>query len=580
MTQATGARPWLAFYPTGAPSDIAEAPFRTLAELVSASARLYGERTAYTVVMPNGMYGDLSFADVDRMADAFAVYLREVLGLKAGDRVALQAPNSLPVPVVAFGVFKAGCVLVNVNPLYTAEEMGAQFRDATPRALVIVDMFADKLTEALKICAIPNVIVTRVAEFMPGAVKGVIGLVQRYWDRSLPPIETPHIRLPDALAAGAKAREDGKIPVESYTASLDGSALAALQYTGGTTGISKGAMLTHGNIVMNMAQTMSFIDQHVKKGEEVVLTAIPTYHILAFTLNLLGFYWLGNRNILIPNPRPLSNLKRAFENYPITWIVGVNTLFNGLMNEFWFAENPPRHLRASFAGGAALQGAVAERWLSMTGTHVIEGYGLTETSPVITGNPVGKARVGSVGIPVPSTEVALLDDEGRPVPPGEAGEVCVRGPQVMAGYWQRPDETARSMTADGFFRTGDIGTMDPDGYFRIVDRKKDMILVSGFNVYPNEVEDCLARLPGIGEAAVIGVPDGAAGEAVKAFIVPLDKALTAEEVKAHCKQHLAAYKCPKLVEFRTELPKSNVGKILRKDLKAAELALASQNKGA
>ncbi len=580
MTQATGARPWLAFYPTGAPSDIAEAPFRTLAELVSASARLYGERTAYTVVMPNGMYGDLSFADVDRMADAFAVYLREVLGLKAGDRVALQAPNSLPVPVVAFGVFKAGCVLVNVNPLYTAEEMGAQFRDATPRALVIVDMFADKLTEALKICAVPNVIVTRVAEFMPGAVKGVIGLVQRYWDRSLPPIETPHIRLPDALAAGAKAREDGKIPVESYTAGLDGSALAALQYTGGTTGISKGAMLTHGNIVMNMAQTMSFIDQHVKKGEEVVLTAIPTYHILAFTLNLLGFYWLGNRNILIPNPRPLSNLKRAFENYPITWIVGVNTLFNGLMNEFWFAESPPRHLKASFAGGTALQGAVAERWLAMTGTHVIEGYGLTETSPVVTGNPVGKARVGSVGIPVPSTEVVLLDDEGRPVPPGEAGEVCVRGPQVMAGYWQRPDETARSMTADGFFRTGDIGTMDPDGYFRIVDRKKDMILVSGFNVYPNEVEDCLARLPGIGEAAVIGVPDGAAGEAVKAFIVPLDKALTAEEVKAHCKQHLAAYKCPKLVEFRTELPKSNVGKILRKDLKAAELASASQSKGA
>ncbi len=580
MTKATGARPWLAFYPAGAPSDIAEAPFRTLAELVSASARLYGERTAYTVVMPNGMYGDLSFADVDRMADAFAVYLREVLGLKAGDRVALQAPNSLPVPVVAFGVFKAGCVLVNVNPLYTAKEMGAQFRDAMPRALVIADMFADKLTEALKICAIPNVIVTRVPEFMPGAVKGVIGLVQRYWDRSLPPIETPHIRLPDALAAGAKAREDGKIAVESYTAGLDGSALAALQYTGGTTGISKGAMLTHGNIVMNMAQTMSFIDQHVKKGEEVVLTAIPTYHILAFTLNLLGFYWLGNRNILIPNPRPLSNLKRAFENYPITWIVGVNTLFNGLMNEFWFAENPPRHLRASFAGGAALQGAVAERWLTMTGTHVIEGYGLTETSPVITGNPVGKARVGSVGIPVPSTEVMLLDDAGRLVPPGEAGEVCVRGPQVMAGYWQRPDETARSITADGFFRTGDIGTMDPDGYFRIVDRKKDMILVSGFNVYPNEVEDCLARLPGIGEAAVIGVPDGAAGEAVKAFIVPLDKALTAEEVKAHCKQHLAAYKCPKLVEFRTELPKSNVGKILRKDLKSAELALASQSKGA
>ena len=575
MTQANFAKPWLAFYPPGAPTTIEAAPFRTLAELVSASARLYGDRTAYTAVMPNGMYGDLSFAEIDRMSDAFAVYLREVAGLDAGDRVALQAPNSLPVPVVAFGVFKAGCVLVNINPLYTAQEMGHQFKDATPKALVIVDMFADNLPEALKIQPIPNVIVTRVAEFMPGMVKGVIGLVQKFWDRSIPQVQVPHIRLPEALATGEKRRQSRNVAVETYTAGLDGSSLAALQYTGGTTGVSKGAMLTHGNIVMNMAQTMTFIEQHVKKGEEVVLTAIPTYHILAFTLNLLGFFWLGNRNILIPNPRPLANLKRAFENYQITWIVGVNTLFNGLMNEFWFAENPPKHLKASFAGGMALHGAVAERWLKMTGTHVIEGYGLTETSPVVTGNPIGKAREGSIGIPVPSTEIALLDDAGKPVQPGEAGELAVRGPQVMTGYWQRPDETAKVMTPDGFFRTGDIATMDPDGYFRIVDRKKDMILVSGFNVYPNEIEDCLARHPGVLEAAVIGVPDGAAGEAVKAFIVVLDESLTADEIRAYCKTSLTGYKVPKQVEFRKELPKSNVGKILRKALRAENAAQAA-----
>jgi long-chain acyl-CoA synthetase len=580
VTQADPARPWLAFYPAGAKATIDSAPFRTVAELVSASARLYGERTAFTVVMPNGMYGDLSFAEIDRMSDAFAVYLRDVAGLEPGDRVALQAPNSLPVPVVAFGTFKAGCVLVNVNPLYTCEEMGRQFRDAQPKALVIVDMFADKLPEALKICPIPNVIVTRVAEFMPAMVKGVIGLVQRYWDRSIPKVEVPHIRLPDALLAGESQRHSRSIAVESYASALDGTSLAALQYTGGTTGVSKGAMLTHGNIVMNMAQTMAFMEGHVKKGEETVLTAIPTYHILAFTLNLLGFFWLGNRNVLVPNPRPLANLKRAFENYRITWIVGVNTLFNGLMNEFWFAENPPKHLRASFAGGMALHGAVAERWLKMTGTQVIEGYGLTETSPVVTGNPIGKARDGSIGIPVPSTEIILINDEGQQVPAGEAGEIAVRGPQVMAGYWRRDDETAKVMTADGFFRTGDIGTMDPDGYFRIVDRKKDMIVVSGFNVFPNEVEDCLVRLPGVQEAAIIGVPDGAAGEAVKAFIVRIDQTLTEDEIRAHCKTYLTGYKVPKQIEFRTELPKSNVGKILRKDLRAEELASLATRKAA
>jgi long-chain acyl-CoA synthetase len=346
--------------------------------------------------------------------------------------------------------------------------------------------------------------------------------------------------------------------------------LACLQYTGGTTGDSKGAMLTHGNIVMNMAQTMEMVGTNIEKGAETVLTALPLYHIFAFTVNMLGFYSMGARNILIPNPRPLANLRRAFENYKITWTTGVNTLFNGLCNEFWFVENPPKYLKSSCAGGMALQSAVAERWEKVTKTPVIEGYGLTESSPVITFNPFGKARAGTIGIPIPSTDVRCVDETGAEVPLGQPGELAARGPQIMAGYWQKPEETAKTLK-DGWLLTGDIGTMDADGYFKIVDRKKDMVLVSGFNVYPNEVEDTIVKHPGVLEAAVIGVPDGAAGEAVKAFIVRRDASLTVAQVRAHCKEHLTAYKVPKHVEFRDDLPKSNVGKILRKDLRAMEL---------
>jgi long-chain acyl-CoA synthetase len=412
--------------------------------------------------------------------------------------------------------------------------------------------------------------VTRVAEFMPRAVRGVIGLVQKHWDRSIPAHALPHRRLPDVLAEGAA------LPRKTYDAALPEGAIAALQYTGGTTGVSKGAILTHRNLLMNMAQAMTFIAPHVRPGAEVVLTAIPCYHILAFTLNLLGFFHLGGRNLLIPNPRPLSNLKRAFENYPVTWVIGVNTLFNGLMNEVWFSDAPPRHLKASFAGGMALHGAVADRWRAMTGTEIVEGYGLTETSPVATGNPIGGARTGSIGIPMPSTDVRLIDDAGAEVPQGSPGEFAIRGPQVMAGYWNRPAETAAAMTADGFFRTGDIATMDADGFFRIVDRKKDMIIVSGFNVFPNEVEDCLARHPAVQECAVIGVPDGESGELVRAYVVRRNTEVTEADLRAHCKATLTPYKVPKQVVFRDELPKSNVGKILRRDLRTEAL---SQMKG-
>jgi long-chain acyl-CoA synthetase len=518
--------------------------------------------------MPNGMNGSLRFQEVDRMSDAFAVYLREVAGLDAGDRVAVQMPNCLSYPVVTFGVLKAGCVLVNTNPLYTASEMTHQFADSGARALVIIDMFADRLPALLPKTSIEKVITVRVGEFFPSLIAGVIRTVQKYWNRSIPPIEVEHTRLPDALDAGRARLEDGAA-LDAYLADLGRESLAALQYTGGTTGVSKGAMLSHGNLLANMQQMLAVAGSHIRPGKETILTALPLYHIFAFTVNLLGFYEMGGRNILIPSPRPPSNLKRAFENYRITWLSGVNTLFNALLNERWFVEHPPRHLRASVAGGMALHGNVAARWLEVTGTPVVEGYGLTESAPVLTFNPLGgQAKDGSIGIPVPSTELRLVGDDGQPTAPGEPGEIVARGPQVMLGYWQRPEDTEKTL-AGGWLHTGDIGTMDEEGYFRIVDRKKDMILVSGFNVYPNEVEEVIANHADVQEAAVIGVPDEKMGEAVRAFVVAQNPGLTEEEVIRHAREHLAAYKVPRSVEFRDDLPKSLIGKILRKDLRAS-----------
>ena len=564
------ARPWTAFYGPNVRKDIDTASYRTLADLIRAVSGTFGTAPAFTACLPNGMNGTLTFQQVDEMSDAFAVYLREVAGLEQGDRVALQMPNCLTFPVAAFGVLKAGCILVNVNPLYTAEEMGKQFADAQPHALVIADMFADKIPAATQGHPIPNIIVTRVAEFLPALPRGIIGLVQKHWDKSVKPIDVAHIRFPDALSAGRDHMQSERINADVYAQTVDANDVACLQYTGGTTGVAKGAMLTHANLILNMEQTMEMLEG-VEKGKEIALTALPLYHIFAFTVNMLAFYWLGARNILIPNPRPLSNLKRAFENYKITWMSGVNTLFNGLTNEVWFTDSPPKHVKFSSAGGMALQAAVAQKWEAVTGKPVLQGYGLTETSPVLTFNPLGKTRDGSIGIPVPGTMIACLDEAGNKVPQGETGEIAAFGPQIMAGYWNKAEETKGALR-DGWFLTGDIGVMDPDGYFRIVDRKKDMVVVSGFNVYPNEIEDCLARHPGILEAAVIGVPDESTGEAVKAYVVKRDGGLSEADIRAHCKQHLTAYKVPKQVEFRDELPKSNVGKILRKDLRAEELA--------
>jgi len=563
--------PWLAHYPTEVPKKLPPISFGNLPELLAEAVSQYEKTTAFTQVMPNGMNGSLTFGQVDELSDQFASYLREELGLSAGDRVAVQMPNCLSYPIVAFGILKAGCVLVNTNPLYTATEMIHQFNDSGATTLVVIDMFADRLPEVMSKTSIRNVVTVKISEYFPKVVGGVIRGVQKYWSRTLPKIEVSHTRFSDAISLGAK--KYSKSRVAAYLEGISSQSLAALQYTGGTTGVSKGAMLSHGNLVLNTLQMIAHCGSGMRKGKEIVLTALPMYHIFAFTVNLLGFYYLGARNIIVPSPRPPSNLQRAFENYKVTWLTGVNTLFNALLNERWFSDSPPKHLRASAAGGMALQESVASRWLQLTGTPLVEGYGLTESSPVLTFNPLtGMAKPGSIGIPVPSTELMCADENGSEVPIGEPGEILARGPQIMLGYWQRPEESNAALK-DGWLRTGDIATMDSDGYFTIVDRKKDMILVSGFNVYPNEVEETIAALPGILEVGVVGIPDERTGERVLAYLVAKNPSLTKEEVVAHCRKSLAAYKIPNEVHFVSELPKSPIGKILRRELRKTAVSL-------
>ncbi len=558
-------RPWLAHYPDGIPAEVAAPAFRMLGEIATAQAQKFASKTAFTCVLPNGMAGSLSYADVDRLSDAFAAWLREDLGLKSGDRVALQIPNGLTYPIVAFGVFKASCILVNVNPLYTADEMAKMFADAQPSVAVVIDVFAEKLARALQAHPVRHVVLSSAAEFFAPFHRTLIGVVQKYVRKEVPTPSFSHMRFSEAIRRGQVRVQKG-VDIKAYTAKASPNDIACLQYTGGTTGVSKAAMLTHSNLIFNTVQFLTF-STGVLNESTVILTALPLYHIFAFTVNFLGMCFVGGLNVLIPNPRPLINMKPAFDKYNITFLSGVNTLFNGLMNEQWFRDAPPKSLQCSVAGGMALQQAVAERWAKVTNTNVYEGYGLTEASPVLTFNPFGSGEIGSIGVPLPSTELKCVDANFNSVPLGEPGELAARGPQVMLGYWNRPDETEKVLR-DGWLLTGDIATMNARGYFRIVDRSKDMILVSGFNVYPNEIEDVLSRMPGVKECAVVGVPDEASGEAPKAFIVKSEAGLTAEAVRAYCKEHLTGYKVPKYVEFRDDLPKSNVGKILRKDLRS------------
>ncbi|GLS20062.1 long-chain-fatty-acid--CoA ligase [Labrys miyagiensis] len=564
MAVSSAQKPWLASYSGEMKSHVEEVPYRLLGDIAVERARQTPNKVAFTCVMPNGMQGSLSFREVDRLSDQFAAYLHAELRLPPGSRVAIQAPNGLSYPVVAFGVFKAGCTLVNINPLYQAEEAAAVFADASISALVVIDMFADRAAKSFAAVPVKTVILVSAAEFFPAFPRTLIGLVQKHVRKEIPAAGFPHIRLPQALALG-RAKMARGLKVSDITETMQPSAIACLQYTGGTTGVSKGAMLTHTNLIMNVLQVLYFAGSKISQAD-TILTALPLYHIFAFMVNFLTFTARSAHVVLVPNPRPLTNLKKVFEKYPISFITGVNTLFNGLLNEAWFTTMPHPHLKICIAGGMALQEAVAARWQKIVGVPLGEGYGLTETSPVVCFNPLGSGHNGSIGIPIPDTDVTCVDDDFNEVPPGTPGELAVRGPQVMTGYWRRPDETAKVMRGE-WILTGDIATMDETGYFRIVDRRKDMILVSGFNVFPNEVEDVLVKMPGVKEAAVVGVPDGAAGEAPKAFIVRTDATLTAEAVRAYCRQHLTGYKVPKFVEFREDLPKSNVGKILRKDLR-------------
>ena len=566
---------WLNHYPSDVPHELESHSFRNLPDLLAVASKNYSKTTAFTQCMPNGMNGSLTFEQVDKLSDDFASYLREEAGLKSGERVAVQMPNCLSYPIVAFGVLKAGCVLVNTNPLYTQTEMLHQFSDSGSSALVVVDMFADRLTGIIEKTKIKSVVTVSVSEFFPGPVAGIIKLTQKYWSKTLPKIKVEHTSFRDALKLGKKASANDKL--SGYLENVGPDTVAALQYTGGTTGVSKGAMLTHGNLVNNTLQMISMCGSYMRPGAEIVLTALPLYHIFAFTVNLLGFYHLGARNILVPSPRPPSNLKRAFENYRVTWLSGVNTLFSALLNERWFTDSPPKYLRASAAGGMALHESVAKRWREVTGTPIVEGYGLTESSPVLTFNPLGGLQKdGTIGIPVPSTEVRCVDEEGNDVQIGQPGELIAKGPQIMQGYWQRADESSLALR-DGWLQTGDIAQVDSDGYFTIVDRKKDMILVSGFNVYPNEVEERIANVSGVREVGVIGIPDQNSGERVWAYVVVSQPAPSTEDIVSHCREHMAAYKVPQHIIFVDELPKSPIGKILRRELRDGALASASSS---
>jgi long-chain acyl-CoA synthetase len=558
-------RRWTRFYSPRTAQDLPELRWPNVAALIREAAATYGPKEAFCLLLPNGTKAGLTFAEVDALSDAFAVYLREVAGFRAGDRLALQMPNCLAYPICVFGALKAGLVMVNTNPLYTAPEMAHQFADSGATGLVIIDLFGDKVPEVLPKTSIATVIVVTIADLFPFLKRTAVRAVQKYVRRQVPALRFPHVTFDAAIAAG-RSRIASGADAGLYASQIAQDDVAALQYTGGTTGVSKGAVLTNRNLLANVVQSREVWIPRAEAGQETILTALPLYHVFAFTANLLLFFALGGRNVLVPSPRPLINLKQALTSEGVTWFTGVNTLFAGLMHEPWFAAHTGWTLKGSVAGGMALVQAVADRWEAMTGTPMYQGYGLTETSPVVSLAPFHRVKRESIGVPLPGTDVRVVDADGLDVPTGAPGELLVRGPQVMQGYWQRPDETARVLR-HGWLATGDIAVMDEDGYLFIVDRKKDMILVSGFNVYPNEVEAVLAAHPGVREVAVVGIPDDIAGERVVAYVVRKDASVTADVLRDHCRQSLTNYKVPKSVHFRDELPKSPVGKVLRKDLR-------------
>jgi long-chain acyl-CoA synthetase len=540
------------------PAEINPDEYRSLLEIFEQSCKKYGDLNAFA-----NLGYVMTFAELDAKSRDFAAYLQKSLGLKKGERVAIMMPNLLQYPVALFGILRAGLVVVNVNPLYTPRELEHQLNDSGAETIVIVANFAHVLAEVISKTRVRNTIVTELADLLPFPKSLLINLVVKYVKKMV-----PAYRLPNAVKFNAALGTGKGLTLDAV--SVAGEDLAFLQYTGGTTGVAKGAMLTHRNMVANVLQTSAYVGSVVEEGKEIVITPLPLYHIFCLTVNCITFMQRGCLNVLITNPRDIPGFTVELKKLgKFTFITGVNTLFNGLVNNKDFAQLDFSALKYAVGGGMAVQKAVADKWHDMTGTHILEGYGLTETSPVVCVNPTDlKEYSGSIGLPVPSTDIALLDDNGNEVPTGEPGELCVKGPQVMLGYWQRPEETAKTIDAHGWLHTGDIATVDEQGFVRIVDRKKDMVLVSGFNVYPNEVEAVVVMHPKVLEAACIGVPDDKSGEAVKVFVVAKPgMEVGVEEIREHCKKELTGYKVPKHIEFREDLPKSNVGKILRRELR-------------
>lgn len=553
-------RTWLESYPPGVPADIDPTQYPSLVALMDEAFHRYAPRVAYSF-----MGRDISFAETETLSRALAAYLQG-LGLSKGDRVAIMMPNVPQYPVSVAAILRAGFVVVNVNPLYTARELEHQLKDAGAKAIIIIENFASTLQACLANTPVKHIVLCAMGDQL-GMLKGaLVNMVVRNVKKMVPEYDLPSaVRFNDAIAQGERG---------SFQApDIHPDDIALLQYTGGTTGISKGAVLLHRNIIANTLQAEAWyapVMRTIPTEQQLTsVCALPLYHIFAFTANMMLSMRTGGKTILIPNPRDLSAVLKELSRHQFHSFPAVNTLFNGLANHPDFGKVDWSHLKVSVGGGMAVQGAVAKRWLEKTGCPICEGYGLSETSPIASCNPVtSKEYTGTIGVPVPSTLMKLIDDNGNDVTElGQSGEIAIKGPQVMAGYWQRPDETAKVMTADGYFKSGDVGTMDARGYFKIVDRKKDMVLVSGFNVYPNEVEDVVAQMPGVLECAVVGVPDERTGEAVKLVIVRKDPHLSEADVKEYCRANLTGYKQPKVIEFRTELPKTPVGKILRRELR-------------
>lgn len=551
-------RPWLASYPQGVPAEIDLEQYRNIVSVLEDSCERFRDRPAF-----ENMGKLISYDELDRLSYQFACHLLLDLKLARGDRLAIMMPNLLQYPVALFGALRAGLTVVNANPLYTARELRHQLNDSGAVAIVVLENFAHVFAEVAADTQVRHVLTTAVGDMLGFPKGALVNFVLRHVRKAV-----PRYSLPQAVDfCAAVTRSAGRVLPD---VDIEPSDIAFLQYTGGTTGVSKGAMLTHRNLVANMQQASAWLGARVRPGEEEIITALPLYHIFALTANCLVFMKFGGLNHLITNPRDMAGFVKILSGIRFTAITGVNTLFNGLLNTPGFDRLDFSRLHLTLGGGMAVQRAVAERWKDTTGVALREAYGLTETSPAACINPMDLADFnGAIGLPVPSTECAILDEDGGRVAPGDIGELCVRGPQVMAGYWGREADTRAAISDDGWFRTGDMARMDERGFFFVVDRKKDMINVSGFNVYPNEIEDVVAAHPGVLEVAAIGVPDDKSGEAVKVILVKKDPALTAQDIEQHCREQLTAYKRPRHIEFRSELPKSNVGKILRRELRQA-----------